>query len=48
MLGSGKRLFGESADKKRLELVDTRTVGDGVPILTYARPAVANNGKDTR
>ena len=42
VLGSGKRLFGESADKKRLELVDTRTVGDGVLILRYARPAGAN------
>lgn len=40
-LGSGKRLFGESAEKKRLQLVDTRTVGDGVLILTYARPAGA-------
>src|SRR5207248_1438731 len=30
VLGSGKRLFGESADKKRLELVDTKIVGDGV------------------
>ncbi len=48
VLGSGKRLFGESADKKRLELVDTRTVGDGVLILRYARPAVANNRKDPR
>ncbi len=41
VLGSGKRRFGESADKKRLELLDTKTVGDGVLILTYARPAVA-------
>jgi dihydrofolate reductase len=39
VLGSGKRLFGETADKKRLQLVGTRTVGDGVLILTYARPA---------
>jgi dihydrofolate reductase len=42
VLGSGKRLFGESTDKKRLELVDTRTVGEGVLILRYARPAGAN------
>ncbi len=41
VLGSGKRLFGESADKKRLELLETRTVGEGVLILTYAPPAVA-------
>jgi dihydrofolate reductase len=39
VLGSGKRLFGETADKKRLQLVETRTVGEGVLILTYARPA---------
>src|SRR5918996_860935 len=39
VLGSGKRLFGETADKKRLELAGTRTVGDGVLVLTYARPA---------
>jgi dihydrofolate reductase len=48
VLGSGKRLFGASADKKRLELVETRTVGDGVLILTYARPALADNGTDAR
>jgi dihydrofolate reductase len=48
VLGSGKRLFGESSDKKRLELVDARTVGDGVLILRYARPAGANNGKEPR
>jgi dihydrofolate reductase len=41
VLGSGKRLFGESADKKRLELVENRAVGDGVLILRYARPAGA-------
>ncbi len=37
VLGSGKRLFGETSDLKRLELVDTRTVGEGVLILTYGR-----------
>ena len=35
ILGSGKRLFGEASDKKRLRLASTRTVGDGVSILTY-------------
>lgn len=39
LLGSGKRLFGDTSDLKRLELVDTKTVGDGVLILTYARRA---------
>jgi dihydrofolate reductase len=35
VLGAGKRLFGETSDKKRLQLVDSKTVGDGVVILTY-------------
>jgi hypothetical protein len=38
VLGTGKRLFGEATDTKRLRLVETRVVGDGVLILTYARP----------
>jgi dihydrofolate reductase len=38
VLGSGKRLFGETGDKKRLQLADARTVGDGVAILVYRRP----------
>jgi dihydrofolate reductase len=35
VLGTGKRLFGETADKKRLRLKDSRTVGDGVSILVF-------------
>jgi dihydrofolate reductase len=35
VLGAGERLFGETTDKKPLRLVGTRTVGDGVAILTY-------------
>jgi dihydrofolate reductase len=35
VLGSGKRLFGETSDKKSLRLVDSKMVGDGVAILTY-------------
>ncbi len=35
VLGKGKRLFGETSAKKRLRLVDSRTVGDGVAILVY-------------
>jgi dihydrofolate reductase len=38
VLGSGKRLFGETSDKKPLQLVDSKVVGDGVAILVY-RPA---------
>jgi len=37
VLGSGKRLFGDSG-MKRLQLVDSKAVGDGVMILVY-RPA---------
>jgi dihydrofolate reductase len=36
VLGTGKRLFGETSDKKPLRLAESRTVGtDGVTILTY-------------
>jgi dihydrofolate reductase len=35
VLGAGKRLFGETSDKKALRLVDSRVVGDGVAILIY-------------
>ena len=36
VLGSGKRLFGDTSDKKPLRLVDSKQVGpDGVLILTY-------------
>jgi dihydrofolate reductase len=37
VLGSGKRLFGETTDKKRLKLVDSQVVGEGVAILVYQR-----------
>jgi dihydrofolate reductase len=39
VLGEGKRLFGESGDKKALRLESARTVGDGVVILVYRRAA---------
>jgi dihydrofolate reductase len=35
LLGSGKRLFGETSEKKPLRLVDSKVVGDGVAILVY-------------
>jgi dihydrofolate reductase len=35
VLGAGKRLFGETSDKKTFQIVDTKTVGDGVTILVY-------------
>jgi dihydrofolate reductase len=37
LLGSGKRLFGEHPDKKPLRLLDSKTVGAGVEVLTYER-----------
>ena len=39
VLGSGKRLFGETSDKRPLRLSNSKVVGDGVAILTYV-PAV--------
>jgi dihydrofolate reductase len=39
VLGAGKRLFGETSDKRPLRLSDSKIVGDGVAILTYV-PAV--------
>lgn len=35
VLGKGKRLFGETSAKKRLQLADSKIVGDGVAILIY-------------
>jgi dihydrofolate reductase len=35
ILGTGKRVFGETSDKKTLRLADSRTVGEGVAILVY-------------
>ena len=35
VLGAGERLFGESADKKPMRLLETRTVGEGLAYLTY-------------
>lgn len=35
LLGTGKRLFGEMRDKKKLRLADSKTVGEGVEILIY-------------
>jgi dihydrofolate reductase len=43
VLGTGKRLFGKTSDKKRLGLADAKTVGDGVAILIYQRADKASN-----
>ena len=37
VLGTGKRLFGETTDKKRLRLLSSTVVGDGVAIQVYTR-----------
>jgi dihydrofolate reductase len=35
VLGAGRRLFGETSDKKPLRLTSSQTVGDGVAIMIY-------------
>jgi dihydrofolate reductase len=41
VLGSGKKLFGDTKDMKTLKLAESKAVGDGVLILVY-RPASKN------
>jgi dihydrofolate reductase len=47
VLGSGKRLFGETSDKKSLRLVDSKMVGDGVAILVYQPARREATGSDS-
>lgn len=35
VLGTGERLFDKISDKKPMRLISTRTVGDGLALLTY-------------
>ena len=37
VLGTGKKLFGDTSDSKRFELKRSDTVGDGVLLLVYER-----------
>jgi dihydrofolate reductase len=37
VLGTGRRLFGETTDKRRLRLSSSTVVGDGVAIQVYTR-----------
>jgi len=37
VLGAGKRPFGEVSEKKTLKLAESRTVGEGIALLTYRR-----------
>jgi len=39
VLETGKRLFGETSDKKGLRLTDSKSVGDGIAILIYESAA---------
>jgi dihydrofolate reductase len=34
-LGAGERLFGETRNKKPMRLINARTLGDGIVVLTY-------------
>src|SRR5918998_3126278 len=43
VLGTGKRLFGDSNNKKRLRLTDSKVAGDGIAILIY-EPAGTEEG----
>ncbi len=35
LLGEGKRLFGDVSEKKPLQRVGSRELGDGIALLTY-------------
>jgi dihydrofolate reductase len=35
VLGAGRRLFGDTTDKKPMRLVESRTIGEGLALLTY-------------
>ncbi len=35
VLGAGQRLFGETSDPKPMRLLDTKTIGDGLTLVTY-------------
>jgi dihydrofolate reductase len=35
LLGEGKRLFGDVSERKPLRLTDSKTLGDGIALLTY-------------
>lgn len=35
VLGAGVRLFGETSERKAMRLIDIRTVGDSLALLTY-------------
>jgi dihydrofolate reductase len=47
VLGTGKRLFGDTSDKKPLRLADSKTVGDGIAILIYEPAGEEARGSDS-
>jgi dihydrofolate reductase len=47
VLGSGKRLFGDTSEKKGLTLADSKVVGDGVAILVYRPAAASGEGSES-
>ncbi len=42
VLGDGKRLFAHASEASSLQLIDTKTVGSGILILTYLPAATSN------
>jgi dihydrofolate reductase len=47
VLGTGKRVFGETTNTKRFRLTDAKTVGDGVAVMIYERSADAANESES-
>jgi len=47
VLGTGRRLFGDTSDKKRLRLTESKTVGDGIAILVYEPAGEEAKGSDS-
>jgi dihydrofolate reductase len=37
ILGSGKRLFGDTSDKKALKLTESKAIGDGIAVLIFKK-----------
>jgi len=44
VLGAGERLFGGTGERKPLRLLDSRTIGDGLALLTYERNSRSQRG----
>ncbi len=47
VLGSGKRLFGETSDERPLQLIDSKVVGDGMAILIFQRAGEATKASSS-